>query len=47
MSPDLLPPVASLHRITQSLAMLDGILCPEWEYRYYSFNSQWAPWAAL
>lgn len=43
MSPDLLPPIASLRRITQSLAMLDAILCPEWEYRYYSFNSQWAP----
>jgi hypothetical protein len=21
--------------------MLDAILSPEWEYRYYSFNSQW------
>jgi len=26
----------------QSLAMLDAILSPEWEYRYYSFNSKWA-----
>lgn len=43
MSPDLLPPIPSLRRITQSLAMLDAILCPEWDYRYYSFNSQWAP----
>ncbi|XLZ69494.1 hypothetical protein ABT364_23625 [Massilia sp. SR12] len=23
--------------------MLDAILCPEWEYRYYSFNCNWAP----
>lgn len=21
--------------------MLDAILCPEWEYRYYSFDSRW------
>lgn len=26
----------------RSLAMLDAILSPEWEYRYYSFNSKWA-----
>jgi len=25
----------------QSLAMLDAIICPEWEYRYFSFNSFW------
>lgn len=43
MSPDLLPAIPQLRRITQSLAMLDAILCPEWEYRYYSFNSQWGP----
>jgi hypothetical protein len=23
--------------------MLDAILEPEWQYRYYSFNSKWAP----
>jgi len=22
--------------------MLDAILCPEWEYRYYSFNKNWS-----
>ena len=39
----LLPDVDGLRRLLQSLAMLDAILCPEWEYRYYSFNSEWAP----
>lgn len=43
MSPDLLPPIPQLRRVTQSLAILDAILCPEWEYRYYSFNNQWGP----
>src|SRR4051812_44613786 len=24
------------------MAMLDAVLCPEWEFRYYSFNAAWA-----
>lgn len=43
MLPELLPPPAQLRRITQSLAMLDAILSPEWEYRYYSFDARWGP----
>ena len=39
--PEALPDIPVLKRITQSLAMLDAILCPEWQYRYYSFNSRW------
>jgi hypothetical protein len=38
----LLPEVDGLRRLLQSLAMLDAILCPEWEHRYYSFNAAWA-----
>ena len=38
-----LPSIQELRRITQSLAMLDAILSPEWDYRYYSFNSAWGP----
>jgi hypothetical protein len=36
-----LPDIAHLKALSQSLAMLDAILCPEWEYRYYSFNAHW------
>jgi hypothetical protein len=36
-----LPHVAGLCDLLQSMAMLDAILCPEWEYRYYSFNARW------
>lgn len=43
MSPKLLPSIADTRRTVQSLAMLDAILCPEWEYRYFSFNSHWGP----
>jgi hypothetical protein len=37
-----LPGILPLRRMTRSLAMLDAILSPEWQYRYYSFNSAWS-----
>ena len=37
-----LPDADGLRRLLQSLAMLDAILCPESQYRYYSFNAAWA-----
>lgn len=36
-----LPDVENLKKLSQSLAMLDAILSPDWEYRFYSFNSKW------
>ena len=39
---DGLPNIAGLRKLTRSLAMLDAIVCPEWEFRYYSFNSKWS-----
>jgi hypothetical protein len=38
---DALPNVRSLRRLTRSLAMLDAILSPDWESRYFSFDSRW------
>jgi hypothetical protein len=38
----LLPDVDGLRRTLQSMAMLDAILCPEWQFRYYSFNAAWS-----
>ncbi len=37
------PPPATLKRTTQSFATLDLIVSPEWEDRYYSFDSNWSP----
>ncbi len=37
-----LPDVESLKRLSQSLAILDAIMSPDWEFRYYSFNSKWS-----
>lgn len=39
---DRLPDVDSLRSLIQSVAMLDAILSPDWESRYYSFNSRWS-----
>src|SRR6202035_3695076 len=41
MTPDL-PDVQNLLRISKAIAVLDAILSPDWQYRYYSFNSRWA-----
>jgi hypothetical protein len=39
---DPLPDVDGLKSLLQSLAVLDAIMSPEWESRYYSFNSKWS-----
>ncbi|BDI33305.1 hypothetical protein CCAX7_53560 [Capsulimonas corticalis] len=39
---NLLPDIPTLRKLTQSLAILDAIVIPEWEFRYYSFNAHWA-----
>ncbi|HUB00747.1 MAG TPA: hypothetical protein VMA34_20620 [Terracidiphilus sp.] len=36
-----MPTIVNLERLCQSIAMLDAILSPEWEYRYFSFNAAW------
>src|SRR5690348_15606809 len=43
----LLPDVESLKSLSQSLALLDAILCPDWSYRYYSFDRHWGVDVAL
>jgi hypothetical protein len=40
--PDNLPEPKLLLKLLQSLAVLDAILSPEWEDRYYSFQSKWS-----
>jgi hypothetical protein len=38
---DSLPDIESLRRRSQALAMLEAILCPNHDLRYYAFNSKW------
>jgi hypothetical protein len=37
-----LPDIDGLKRLMQSMALLDAILSPDWEYRWYSFNAKWS-----
>jgi hypothetical protein len=37
----LLPDKNSLQSICKAISVLDAIICQEWEYRYYSYNSKW------
>ncbi len=39
---DTLPDIATLRQRLQILAVLDAILSPEWQDRYYSFNTHWS-----
>ena len=38
-----LPSIASFRRLTRALAMLDAVLSPDWEARYYSFKLALVP----
>ena len=37
-----LPNREVLERICKAISVLDAIICQEWEFRYYSFNSNWS-----
>src|SRR5688572_20967044 len=37
-----MPGVESVKRICKAVAVLDAIICPDWEFRYYSYNSKWS-----
>jgi hypothetical protein len=40
-NPAALPEPATLQRICRSMAVLDAINSPEWEYRYHSYDPAW------
>jgi hypothetical protein len=39
--------IAELRRKLKTLAMLDAIMEPEWQYRYFSYNSKWSETAEM
>lgn len=39
---NLFPDRIKLQTICKAISVLDAILSQEWEYRYYSYNNQWA-----
>src|SRR4051812_25663361 len=36
-----MPSIDALEKLCQSIALLDAILSPQWDYRYFSFNAVW------
>lgn len=36
-----LPKIEDIINISKSIAMIEAILMPEWEFRYFSFNKNW------
>lgn len=41
LDPRLLPDLPDLRRRTQALALLDALISPDWDSRYYSYNAAW------
>ncbi|WP_272024150.1 hypothetical protein [Olleya namhaensis] len=39
---NLLPNPNELQKICKSISALEAIICPEWEYRYYSYQKDWS-----
>jgi len=37
-----LPSIDDVRRRSQGLALLDAIIMPDWEHRYFSFNCRWS-----
>ena len=37
------PNIEGVRTVLKSVAVLDAILMPEWELRYYSYNARWGP----
>jgi hypothetical protein len=37
-----LPDKETLQRVCKAISVLDSILCQDWQYRYYSYNTKWA-----
>ena len=37
-----LPKPDQFQQLCKSISALEAILCPEWEYRYYSYNKNWS-----
>lgn len=38
----LLPKKQKFQNLCKSISVLDAIICPEWAFRFYSYNSKWS-----
>jgi hypothetical protein len=39
---NILPSIEDVRKTSQGLALVDAIIMPEWEYRYFSFDNKWS-----
>lgn len=39
---DQFPDIPSLQKLCKSISALEAIICPDWQYRYYSYNNAWS-----
>jgi hypothetical protein len=46
-TPSQLPDIQAVRAVSQSLALLDAVLSPAWEYRHFSFDAHWAAQQSL
>jgi hypothetical protein len=37
----LLPGIDDLKKLAKAISTLDAIICPQWEYRYFSYQKSW------
>jgi hypothetical protein len=37
-----MPDIDGFEKISKAIAMLDAVLCPRWDLRYFSFNGSWS-----
>ena len=42
-----LPGIETVRSHSQAMAMLEAILCPDWSYRFFSFDSRWSAGESL
>ena len=42
LDPTTLPDIATVRQRAKALAMIEAIVSPSWEDRYYSFNAKWS-----
>jgi len=39
---ELLPSIIDFQNLCKSISALEAIICPDWEYRYFSYNKNWS-----
>jgi hypothetical protein len=42
LDPALIPEITTVQRRAKALAMVEAIVCPSWDGRFYSYNCKWA-----